>query len=124
MTMEENLMQLTRTRTALTALVCSAALAAGCGGGSSGGSTGGGGSGGGTPDGAALFSDKCSGCHGDQGQGGVGPNLQESAKAGDVDQVIKQITNGGGGMPAFGDQLSTEEIAAIADHVANNIHGG
>jgi mono/diheme cytochrome c family protein len=38
--------------------------------------------------------------------------------------VIEQITNGGGGMPAFGDQLSTEEIAAIADHVANNIHGG
>ena len=119
MTMEENLMQLTRTRTALTALVCSAALAAGCGGGSSGGSTGGGGSGGGTPDGAALFSDKCSGCHGDQGQGGVGPNLQESAKAGDIDQVIEQITNGGGGMPAFKGQLSDQQIQAVAQYVSS-----
>jgi mono/diheme cytochrome c family protein len=113
----------TRTRIALTALLASAALAAGCGGGSSGGSstpTGGGGS----ADGAQIFAENCATCHGDQGQGGVGPNLQTSSKAGDEHAVIEQVKNGGGGMPPFDDKLSDQEIQAVADYVVNSIHQG
>ena len=32
--------------------------------------------------------------------------------------VIKQVTNGGGGMPAFGGTLSKAEIEAIAAYVS------
>jgi mono/diheme cytochrome c family protein len=34
------------------------------------------------------------------------------------DVVVKQVTNGGGGMPAFGGRLSTAQIEAIAEYVA------
>jgi mono/diheme cytochrome c family protein len=117
-------MHLTRTRTALTAILCSAAIAGGCGGSSSGGSSTPAGGGSGSADGAQIFADNCAACHGDQGQGGVGPNLQTSTKAGDKQAVVDQVTNGGGGMPPFGDKLSDQEIQAVADYVVNTIHKG
>jgi cytochrome c551 len=36
----------------------------------------------------------------------------------------KQVTNGGGGMPAFKGQLSEEEIANVAAYVSEDIVGG
>ncbi|HEV7496065.1 cytochrome c [Baekduia sp.] len=108
--------------------VALAVAAAGCGGGSSG-------SGGSNttrnsarpaPDpGHALFTSVgCSSCHtlaaaGAHGQ--VGPNLdtlKPSAK-----QVAKQVTNGGGGMPAFKDQLGSAQIRQVASYVAK-VAGG
>ena len=47
--------------------------------------------------------------------GTVGPNLDESTL--DVDAVVTQVENGGGGMPPFGGQLSEEEIANVAAFV-------
>ena len=35
----------------------------------------------------------------------------------------KQVTNGGGGMPAFKGQLSSEEIANVAAYVVEEIVG-
>ena len=32
----------------------------------------------------------------------------------------QQIRNGGGGMPAFGDQLTDEQIKALAEDLAEN----
>ena len=54
--------------------------------------------------------------------GKVGPNLDErEALEGRGRQ--QQVTNGGGGMPAFGGRLSTAQIAAIAEYVAR-VAGG
>ncbi len=35
----------------------------------------------------------------------------------------EQVTNGGGGMPAFKDQLSSEEISNVAAYVVEEIVG-
>lgn len=60
----------------------------------------------------------CGGCHvlADAGASGtIGPNLDETMPA--LEAVIEQITNGGGGMPAFGDRLSAEQIRALAEYI-------
>jgi mono/diheme cytochrome c family protein len=38
----------------------------------------------------------------------------------DEEQVAVQVANGGGGMPAFGDKLSDEQIEAVAQYVSQN----
>jgi mono/diheme cytochrome c family protein len=60
----------------------------------------------------------CGGCHTFSAAGStgtVGPNLDESDM--DFDAAFQQIKNGGGGMPAFGDRLSDQEIADVAAFV-------
>lgn len=47
--------------------------------------------------------------------GTAGPSLDESNV--DYDGAYQQIENGGGGMPAFKDQLSEQEIADVAAFV-------
>ena len=71
-----------------------------------------------------VFVQNCGGCHtlGDAGTSGtVGPNLDQRKPS--MDAAVKQITNGGGGMPAFGDQLSEEQIQALADYVVKSTGG-
>jgi mono/diheme cytochrome c family protein len=70
--------------------------------------------------GETVFQANCSGCHGLSGGGGNGgPNLEPQN---DVQHNIQQVTNGGGGMPAFGDQLSDQDILDVASWVAKNAH--
>jgi mono/diheme cytochrome c family protein len=60
----------------------------------------------------------CGGCHTFSAAGStgpVGPNLDDAAI--DVDAAVQQVKNGGGGMPAFGDRLSDQEIADVAAFV-------
>jgi mono/diheme cytochrome c family protein len=94
-------------------------LLAACGGGDDGGGTTAGGGGGGTSEGATVFAEAgCGTCHTYEpaGSGGsVGPNLDDSNVT--FEQAVEQVTNGGGGMPSFKDQLSTEEIEAVARFV-------
>ncbi len=74
---------------------------------------------GGAANGEALFSENCSSCHtlaAANAGGKVEPNLDQVKPSKDV--VVKKVTNGGGGMPAFGGRLSTAQIEAIADYVA------
>jgi alcohol dehydrogenase (cytochrome c) len=72
--------------------------------------------------GAQLFSDNCESCHGAEGAGGhVGPDLQKSSVAENLDQVEEQIRTGGGGMPPFAEVLSDEEIDTVARYVAEQI---
>jgi cytochrome c551 len=74
---------------------------------------------GGTPDGQAIFTQNCATCHGDNGEGAVGPQLNGGAVLDDfpnADAQVAFVTNGGGGMPAFGDRLSPEEIKAVVDY--------
>ncbi len=75
-------------------------------------------------DGAAVFSTSCAGCHGADGGGGRGPALGGGAVVETLpvegDQVVV-ITDGRGGMPAFGDRLTPEEIQAVTDYTRNDL---
>ena len=72
--------------------------------------------------GEAVFSDNCSGCHGLSGHGGNGgPDLTSIPSAKDRAKVLAQVTNGGGGMPAFKGTLSDQEIANVAAYVVDRI---
>ena len=84
----------------------------------------GGGGGGGTGDAKSLFSTNCGSCHtlADAGTSGtVGPNLDQSKPT--FEKAVQQIKNGGGGMPAFGNQLDDEQIRALARYVVR-VTGG
>jgi len=70
-------------------------------------------------EGKTIFTSNCASCHtlkaaGTTGE--VGPNLDELEP--DKATVEKQVTNGGGGMPAFGGTLSPEEIKEVAAFVS------
>jgi cytochrome c551 len=71
---------------------------------------------------ANLFANNCSGCHGGAGQGGVGPNLQQLPKAGNLQAVTQQVQHGGGGMPPFQGKLTGQEIDLVAHYVVQEIH--
>ena len=100
-------------------------LLAACGGGDDGGGTTAGGGGGGTSDGATVFAEAgCGTCHTYEpagSDGSVGPNLDDSNVT--FEQAVEQVTNGGGGMPAFKDQLSQQEIDAVARFVTEGSGG-
>lgn len=87
------------------------------------GDTGDGGTGGGgaaAADGEAVFTERCGSCHTLSAagtSGAVGPNLDGvGLDAGAIEAIV---TEGRGGMPAFGGDLSEEEIAAVAEFVAS-----
>lgn len=62
----------------------------------------------------------CGTCHtlADAGTTGVvGPNLDESKP--ELELVVDRVTNGQGGMPAFGDSLSDQQIADVAAYISS-----
>ena len=73
------------------------------------------------PDGKAIFASAgCASCHTlkDAGaKGNVGPNL-DSLKPSEQ-ATEQQVTNGGGGMPPFKDQLTAAQIKAVAQYVSS-----
>ncbi len=67
----------------------------------------------------------CGGCHVFEAagtSGTTGPNLDDAQPS--FEEAREQIANGGGGMPAFRDQLSEEQIRALAEYVVNGSGGG
>jgi mono/diheme cytochrome c family protein len=64
-------------------------------------------------DGQALYEDQCASCHGKTGGGGFGPSLEGIGDRMSEEEEADIIANGQGSMPAFGGDLSAEEIAAI-----------
>ena len=69
-------------------------------------------------DGAALYADNCSSCHGDDGTGGFAPELGGGAVVEafpDEAEQAEVVASGRGGMPAFGDRLTADEIAAVVE---------
>jgi quinohemoprotein ethanol dehydrogenase len=75
--------------------------------------------------GEEVFAENCSTCHGATGHGGNGgPDLRTMPLAKTEAGAIKQVTDGGGGMPAFKGQLSEEEIKNVAAYVVEDIVGG
>jgi mono/diheme cytochrome c family protein len=74
--------------------------------------------------GKEVFTSSCGGCHtlADAGTSGAsGPNLDDAAP--DAATVKAYVRGGGGGMPAFGDELPNAEIDAVAAYVAS-VAGG
>jgi mono/diheme cytochrome c family protein len=60
----------------------------------------------------------CGGCHTFEAagsSGSIGPNLDDSDI--DFEAAVSQIANGGGGMPAFKDRLSEQDINDVAAFV-------
>jgi mono/diheme cytochrome c family protein len=98
-------------RTAVLALAA-ATLLAGCGGGSAKGPAG------------QFASLGCASCHtfkAADANGTVGPNLDTLKPT--AAAVERQVTNGGGGMPAFKGRLSKAEIHVLALYVARAAAG-
>jgi len=97
-------------RTGALLILATALLAAGCGGGKSG--TNGAG--------AKVFASAgCGGCHAlaaAKSSGQTGPNLDQLKPS--YDAVVRQVSNGGGGMPSFTGKLSTGQIRDVAGFVA------
>ncbi len=76
----------------------------------------------GSPDGETVFAEAgCGNCHtlaAAGASGTIGPNLDETSAS--EEAVVEQVTNGGNGMPAFRDQLSEEDIRAVARFVVES----
>ncbi len=78
--------------------------------------------------GAAVFQGKqCRNCHSIGGSGGLrGPDLDSVAVRMTHDQLVRQVLQGGGNMPAYGKQLNPAEVAALVSfldtlHPANQL---
>lgn len=68
--------------------------------------------------GKTVFQSNCSSCHtlaDANAHGSVGPNLDDLKPS--YATVKRQVTNGGGGMPAFGGRLSGKQIDDVAKYV-------
>jgi alcohol dehydrogenase (cytochrome c) len=71
--------------------------------------------------GKTVYANNCVSCHGADGHGGNGgPDLTTIPSAKNVSRVVSQVTNGGGGMPAFKGQLTQKQIADVAQKITNN----
>ena len=74
--------------------------------------------------GALVIQNKqCRNCHALEGLGGHrGPELDDVATRLNGDQLIRQVLQGGGNMPAFGKHLSPEETTAVVSFMLT-LHG-
>jgi mono/diheme cytochrome c family protein len=73
---------------------------------------------------SVFASNGCGGCHvlaAAGAAGNVGPNLDESMPS--YELVVQRVTLGQGGMPAYGEQLEAQEIADVAQYVADSAGG-
>ena len=74
----------------------------------------------GVKQGAAIYQAKCLNCHGENGKGGICPNLADSEwKYGSADDdIYKSIAEGRpGGMPNWNESLSEEKIKDIVAYI-------
>ncbi|HEY7663077.1 MAG TPA: cytochrome c [Xanthobacteraceae bacterium] len=70
------------------------------------------------PNGKSVFMDaRCYACHGQYGNGTVGPRLRENRFVGLPDYVVGQILVGRGVMPSFAESLDDQQIAAVATYI-------
>ncbi|ULL18055.1 cytochrome c [Paenibacillus sp. H1-7] len=82
------------------------------------GGTTGGTAGGGTVNAEAIYKQSCMACHGGNLEGKTGPSLAAVGGKLNKDQIATKISNGGGGMPAFKNQLKDTEVQGLADWLA------
>ena len=80
----------------------------------------------GAPNGAQLYRTNCSGCHGGDGGGGIGPQLRDGAVTSsfkDAASEVSFVKSGGSGMPSFRDDLTDAEIQAVVDFTRTTLQG-
>ena len=73
-----------------------------------------------TIDAAAIFSARCSSCHGAEREGGEGPPLLPANLTKDPSAYVETITTGSGRMPTWGGQLSADEINALVEFIMSD----
>ncbi|MDF2722744.1 MAG: cytochrome c class [Paenibacillus sp.] len=68
----------------------------------------------------ALYKQRCLSCHGERLEGRVGPGTNLTQVGGKLtrEQIMRQITEGGNGMPGFKSSMSEAEIGTLADWLA------
>ena len=73
----------------------------------------------------ALYTEqKCVTCHGEKGEGGIGPSFKAGLSMGrSVEDIATRIGAGSGQMPAFKDKLSQEQIQELAKYIYKEIQG-
>jgi ubiquinol-cytochrome c reductase cytochrome b subunit len=71
--------------------------------------------------GALLFQDKqCRNCHAVGGEGGRrGPDLSAVGSRMDEPELVRQVIQGGGNMPAYGNNLSPQEVKALVSYLVS-----
>lgn len=76
-----------------------------------------------------FFERNCAVCHGARGEGKqigekYAPNLRSEKIINDTDEkLFEQISNGGGGMPAFKYQLNEDKIKDMVRYIRTEIQG-
>jgi len=82
-------------------------------------------SGGGASTGAQLFAANCATCHGADGQGAVGPQLagQVTKSFPNIEDQIKFVSEGSGGMPSFAGKLSPQQIRQVVEYTRTGLTG-
>ena len=66
--------------------------------------------------GEQIFDGACAKCHGDEGQGLIGPGLSASTVA-NAALVAEIVRNGRGKMPAIGEEWDERQMKALTDHL-------
>lgn len=70
-----------------------------------------------TASGATLYANNCARCHGAEGQGASAPSLAGIATTfPDIENQITFVSNGGGGMPRFGDLLPKADLREVVTY--------
>jgi cytochrome c551 len=73
---------------------------------------------------ALYIEQKCAACHGANGEGGIGPGFKTAKPMShSVEDLAKQITNGGNGMTSFKDTLNQDQISELAKYVYKDLQG-
>jgi ubiquinol-cytochrome c reductase cytochrome b subunit len=63
---------------------------------------------------------QCRNCHAIEGVGGHrGPDLADVGSRLTKDQLVRQVVQGGGNMPAYGKNLSPYEVEAVVSYMAS-----
>jgi cytochrome c oxidase subunit 2 len=72
--------------------------------------------------GEQIFSGVCAKCHGDEGQGLIGPGLSSAtvSNAASIEQIVR---NGRGKMPAVGSDWDDREMKALTDYLQERFAG-
>ena len=74
--------------------------------------------------GAQIYQASCAVCHGQDGQGGVGPELGGGAAVAafpDVADQVAVVANGRSGMPSFNRTLTPLEIKAVVEYTRKDL---
>jgi mono/diheme cytochrome c family protein len=69
--------------------------------------------------GAEMYAEFCAGCHGSDGSGGGGgPAVTGQSDAAQVEAVVR---DGTGSMPGFTDEMSADQITAVAGYLVSEL---